>query len=475
MHPIATVLRNGSQHLTNKMKIPLTLRPPFFAVVMVALAAGVALCGCGRHSGTPTKPSAIRPSGADPLAIALAPHSGNGRLDGEIRHIQEQVRGASDPEISIEQLGWLFVAKARESFDPGFYKLAEQCALSLESRRSGSPEAMLLRGHALHSQHYFREAESLAQQLVTKRGLAFDYGLLGDILVDVGRVDEAAQAYQAMLDLRPDPQGYARAAHIRWLKGDLDGAVEIMRMAVGGASPSDPESAAWILSQLARYLWQAGKVVEADRALQSALSVQTNYPPALLLRGRMELTEAKSDDAIQLLREAAQLNPLPEYQWALSEALRAAHCEHEARAVEAEIISRGPSSDPRTCSLFLATQRERVELAERLARQELNERADVLTHDALAWALAATGNFSEARTHMNLALSQGTQDARLYFHAAVIAARAEKFDEAKDFLAKAFASQSQLLPSELAQLRSAEAMLPSSPLSLVAPTSIALP
>ena len=94
---------------------------------------------------------------------------------------------------------------------------------------------------------------------------------------------------------------------------------------------------------------------------------------------------------------------------------------------------------------------------------------------ALGTALAATGNFSEARTHMNLALSQGTQDARLYFHAAVIAARAEKFDEAKDFLAKAFASQSQLLPSELAQLRSAEAMLPSSPLSLVAPTSIALP
>jgi hypothetical protein len=53
--------------------------------------------------------------------------------------------------------------------------------LELESRQSGSPEAMLLRGHALHSQHRFHEAEALAQQLVAKRGLGFDYGLLGDI------------------------------------------------------------------------------------------------------------------------------------------------------------------------------------------------------------------------------------------------------------------------------------------------------
>jgi hypothetical protein len=59
--------------------------------------------------------------------------------------------------------------------------------------------------------------------LVSQRGLAFDYGLLGDILVDVGRVDEAARAYQTMLDLKPDPQGYTRGRRIRWLKGDLTG------------------------------------------------------------------------------------------------------------------------------------------------------------------------------------------------------------------------------------------------------------
>jgi len=154
---------------------------------------------------------------------------------------------------------------------------------------------------------------------------------------------------------------------------------------------------------------------------------------------------------------------LPEYQWVLSEALRAAHRENEARTVEAEILSRGPASDPRTCALFLATRRERLDLAERLARQELKERQDVFTHDALAWALAGRGNLEEARSEARLALAQGTQDARLYFHAAVIASRAGDFSDAGECLNKALAFKSQLLPGELAQLRIAESLLASSP------------
>jgi len=431
-----------------------------FTFIVLAVGAGLALGGCRRVANNP---AALQPGATDPLAIALAPHSGNARLDDQIRRTQEQVRTAQNPEIALEQLGWLFVTKARQSFDAGFYKLAELCAQGLEARRPHSPEALLLRGHTLQSQHRFREAESLAQQLVAQRGLSFDYGLLGDILVDLGRADEAAHAYQAMLDLKPDPQGYARAAHIRWLKGDLEGSLEVMRMAAGAGSALDSESAAWMHTQLARYLWQAGKDAEASRALRIALGVQTNFPPALLLRGRMLLAAADNEEAIQLLTLAAQLNSLPEYQWVLSEALRAAHRENEARTVEAEILSRGPASDPRTCALFLATRRERLDLAERLARQELKERQDVFTHDALAWALAGRGNLEEARSEARLALAQGTQDARLYFHAAVIASRAGDFSDAGECLNKALAFKSQLLPGELAQLRIAESLLASSP------------
>jgi len=430
---------------------------------IVTLAVGLALCGCGRNSASTINSQAARLDRAiDPLAIVLAPHTGDKCIDADIRELQARVRAGGNADAAIERLGWLFVAKARESFDEGFYIFAERCALALESRNASSSEALLLRGHVLQSEHRFQEAEALARELVKQRGLSFDYGLLGDILADVGRVDEAAEAYQRMLDLKPDPQGYARAAHIRWLKGDVAGAVELMRMAARGVSPRDAESGAWMHSQLARYLWQSQANDEAARALGIALEFQSGYAPALLLRGRMLLAAGRTDDAIQSLRPAAKANPLPEYQWVLAEALRAGGREQEARAVENEIVRRGAGSDPRSCSLYLATRRESIETAVQLAREELKDRGDIFTHAALAWALAAAGRFDEAQTNMSRALAHGTQDARLFFHATVIAAKTGKFDEASEWLAKARALTPLLLPSEVAQLESAASLISTS-------------
>jgi hypothetical protein len=88
------------------------------------------------------------------------PHIGTTRIDAEIVRLQQKIAGASvqakDP--SIEELGWAYIAKARESFDPGYYKLAEQTALCVESRHPDDPDALLLHGHVLHSLHKFKEA-----------------------------------------------------------------------------------------------------------------------------------------------------------------------------------------------------------------------------------------------------------------------------------------------------------------------------
>jgi tetratricopeptide (TPR) repeat protein len=440
--------------------ITMSWKSPSRSTAAFALAAALALgtLSCARQDARKHDAVARQTNtpAIPPLAIALAPHAGPGRLDEQIRFFQGEVRSNRNVPVNLERLGWLFVGKARESFDAGYYTLAERCALALDSLKENCPEALLLRGHALHSQHRFGEAASLARRLVSVRGLAADHGLLGDILVDIGRVEEAERAYQAMLDLKPDPQGYARAAHLRWLKGDGEGAIEIMQMAASGASPRDTASAAWMHAQLARYLWQSGAMLEAQHATEAALTFRTNYPPALLLRGRRLLNDGQPEQALAPLQQAARLNPLPEYQWALAEALRAAHQESEASAVEEEILTNGPRSDARTCALFFATHQDHMELAVRLARLELAERADVFSHDALAWALAVSGQLTEAQTHMQQALALGTQDARLWLHAGVIAARIGKPTEASEWLRKAEERQAQLLPSENAHLRSAK-------------------
>ena len=163
------------------------------------------------------------PNTPEPCDLILAPHVGTGRLDMEITRLQAKLRDETNTFPYVEKLGWLFVAKARESFDPGYYKLAEQCALCLESHQPHAEEALLLRGHVLQSLHRFKEAELLARELGARRGLSFDYGLLGDVLMEQGSLSEAADAYQKMVDLKPDMQAYARISHLRWLKGDLAG------------------------------------------------------------------------------------------------------------------------------------------------------------------------------------------------------------------------------------------------------------
>jgi len=389
------------------------------------------------------------------LRLVLTPQTGDSPTDKEISRLQQQIRNGQNRELRLEQLGWAFVTKARESFDPGFYKLAEQCARSIEKRNPQSHEAMLLRAHVLQNLHRFQESESLARILVEQRGLSFDYGLLGDALMEQGKLNDAVEAYQQMMNLKPDLRAYARAAHMRWLKGDLEGAIEAMQLAVSAASPSDAESAAWVNTRLAFYEFQAGRFNEAEQRCALALSLQGNYPPTLLLKGKILLAQNQLGEAVDALQTAMKLNPLPECQWTLAEALRVAGKEKEASQVEHQLCQRGASSDPRTLALYLATRHESHETALRLARAELDSRSDVFTHDALAWSLAAAGKLTEAHSEIQRALAEGTQDARLFFHACIIAAQAGQSANAERWFHKASELSHLLLPSERNELQNA--------------------
>ncbi|MFN2432607.1 MAG: tetratricopeptide repeat protein [Gemmatimonadota bacterium] len=380
--------------------------------------------------------------------MALTRHAGTEREDLEIVRLQDAARAASDSAPSLERLGWTFVAKARRSYDPGYYKLAEQTALCLDSKRPDDPAGLLLRGHVLHQLHRFPEMEELARRLVAMRGEAFDHGLLGDALMEQGRLDEAVGPYQRMMDLKPGLQSYSRVAHLRWMKGDLGGAREVMAMAAQTGGSRDREAVAWAWSRLALFHLQAGAEAEALRAADAALALREDYAPALLARGQILLSRGSVAEAVTPLRRAAELNPLPEYQWALAEALAATGQAAQARPVEERLLREGAVSDPRTFAVYLATRGEQVETALQLAREELQRRQDVFTLDALAWAQAAAGKTAEARATMERALAHGTQDARLFYHAGVIADMAERPQEARGWFEKADAIAQMLLPSE---------------------------
>jgi len=436
--------RTGRRYPIRRTAIPLLLS----SLIVLGFAAGKKAF---RHVG---EDSVAKDSSAQPAScrLILAPLSVDKPIDQEIARQQALILNGSAPANALERLGWTFVKKARLSFDAGFYKLAEQCAACLEARGSTGPDTLLLRAHALQSLHHFGDAETIARELVRLRERPFDYGVLGDILIDEGKVREGAAAYQKMVDLRPDLQSYARAAHVRWLTGDLAGAIELMKLATTASSPKDPEAAAWAFTRLALYQLQRGATKQALQACDAALSLQNDYAPAMLARGRTLLAVNRPADALVELQRAAKLNPLPEYQWALADALTIAGDKDQATQIESQIADRSNTEDPRTLSLYLATRQQDVERAVQLAQQELTNRGDVFTHDALAWALAAAGRVTEAQQQAHQALSEGTANSRLYLHAGVIAALNNDNTQARRWLKEAAATQQILLPSERVQL-----------------------
>ena len=404
---------------------------------------------CGHRTETTVATPATT---VDVCAAALAAGPEQNDRDRAITRLQQDARKDHTARSALERLGFAYVARARINNDAGDYKLAEMAAACLDERYPGEPQTLLLRGHVLHQLHRFAEAEQIARVLIARRTFVLDYGLLGDALMEQGRLSEAAAAYQTMVDLKPFYQSYTRAAHLRWLKGDLDGARGMMRLATESASPRDPESVAWAWTRLAAYELQSGRLDAAMSAAETALRYQPDYAAALLAQGRILLARNRVSDAVSVLRNAARLNPLPEYQWVLADALRFGGLGAEADDVEENLIARGRETDPRTLALYLATRRTNVATAVSLAQDELRARHDVFTLDAHAWTLAASGRIAEAVPEIARAVGEGTRDGRLFLHAGLIHAAAGHSDEAQRWLTQANQLRWTLLPSEREEL-----------------------
>ena len=428
------------------------------AVALVRAALLAALCllvACGDRRRGEDK-TAAAPAGGVPtslaLRVALAPHPGEGAGDDSLRVAQNAVRERADLP-RLERLATLFIGKARTSGDPGFYKQAEACADAMPFAADGSGHAAnLVRGHVRHALHDFVAAERIARELVAARGLFLDHGLLGDVLLDRGQLEEARSVYQRMLDLKPCLQRYARAAQVRWMVGDLAGCRELLGLAASAGSKRDPESMAWVLARRAVLELQANDVIAAKQCADQALGLVPGYPAALVARGRAAMAAGKHGDAAIDLAAAAAAYPLPEYLWAHADALTAAGRAELAEGVRVELQRTGEREDPRTFVVWLATVGREPAMALRLAEAELALRHDAHTLDALAIARWRCGDVLGAAQAIERALADGVHDARLFLHAALIAHAAGDVAAAMRHADAARAQAAALLPSELTAL-----------------------
>ena len=75
-----------------------------------------------------------------------------------------------------------------------------------------------------------------------------------------------------MLDLRPgNTPGLTRAAYLREIYKDLDGALQLMQQAFNRTRPEEKGDRAWILTHIGRLLGKKQEYAKAELALKAAL------------------------------------------------------------------------------------------------------------------------------------------------------------------------------------------------------------
>ncbi len=365
--------------------------------------------------------------------------------DRQIEALQDQLRAYPNDWQSYSQLGLAYLQKARETGDPTYYEKTDE---ALEKALAFQPDdyaSISAKGALALARHDFSSAlewGKKARQINPSR--IYAYGVIADAQIELGRYDEAIQTLQTMVDLRPDMSSYSRISYIRELHGDMEGALEMMQLAVDSGTPNS-ESTAWVRTQLANLYFNRGDLERAELEYQRALQDRPDYVYALAGLGRVRAAQGDREGAIQLLNQAVAIVPLPEFVITLGDLYQASGKDDKAEgqyqlvaAIETLHRANGVDMDMEI-ALFNADHDRNLADTLTLARKAYANRPSIHAADALAWALYKTGDYAEARRYSAQALQLGTKDSLKLFHAGMIALKLGDKVQARAYLEEALA------------------------------------
>ncbi|MGH9667589.1 MAG: tetratricopeptide repeat protein [Bryobacteraceae bacterium] len=374
---------------------------------------------------------------------ALTEQAGRLQTDDRIK-MYNALAAARPQDVHYEiLLAATYIQKMRETMDFGYLDRAGKLLENVLSADRSNYEALRLRSEVELERHEFAKAASDSMALTAMAPSdSWNWGTLGDAESELGNYDRAAEAYQKMVNLRPDMASYNRAAYFRFLMGDVEGATQIMERAITAGSTS-PENVAWCLVELGQIYFKSGREAEAERAFRAAIQMFPGYHKAYAALGQVQAQQGQIREAIASYRRAQASTPLPDYAGALYDLFVAAGDREEAaRQMElVDVIDKlGQAAREklnRNVAMVYANHDRRLERALELAQAEIGVRRDVYTWDAFAWALYKNGRYAEADAAMAAAMKLGTPEPAFYYHAGMIASALGKKTDAARLLKRA--------------------------------------
>jgi len=379
-----------------------------------------------------------------------------------LRTAERQLQLRPKDPAAYAEMATAYMEKARETGDGAFYGRAEAACQKALELAPDNYAALRLVSWVYSGQHRFREALIAARRALERdSGDPLNHGTLGDALLELGEYQEGAKAIQKMVDLRPDVASYTRAAYVRELFGDMEGAIEIMGRAVRAASSRDLEHNAWCRVQLGNLFFNAGRLTEAEAQYQAALQVFPNYHFAFTGVGRVRAAQQQFEEALSFFQKSVDLVPTYEAVFGLvdlySHLKRRAETSRQLEFLATlEKISQANGVRPEAqLAMFYADHGVRLAEALNIVRQQAHERRDIKTLDALAWVLFKNGKMQEALQASQQALRLGTKDPMMLYHHGMIARELGQHQKATESLEQALAANPHFHPYHAEQARMA--------------------
>ena len=396
-----------------------------------------------RQTAQPTRQPFADVTNIDPSNLANLPP-----VSEAIEFFQSRIKRNPQDGVSYILLGELYLRQARETGDVASYQRAETALKQSLNLLPDYAPARASLAAVFYAQHNFVDALELAQLVyLNNPWISQALATAGDAHLALGNYPEAEKAYQELLQKSPTPAVLARLAHLAELRGDPEEALQLMQSAARQAmnSGGSRESLAWYWLRLGDLTFNMGQIGEAERYYETALKIFDNYYLGLAGLGKVRAAQGEYQAAIDLYQRATAIIPQPDLLASLGDLFTVIGQEEKAKlqyeTVEyiGMLVEINQQVYNRQLANYYADHDMRLEEALRLALSELEYRKDIYGYDAAAWAYYKNGMFDQAQQSMELAMELGTRDAKLYYHAGMIARAQGRSAEAQRLLSEALA------------------------------------
>ena len=412
--------------------------------IFIAAIVVVSLSLAGYFFFTPSPQSPGLPT-LSPRSFESSPSKAYLSLLKSVREYQGKI--AEKPGIisNYVALARIFLQESRISGKHHEYiPKAEQVLEMALARKPNDFSAMITRASIFLTKHQFQKAKDVARRAIAINPRnAFARGVLTDALVELGEYDAAVQSCDEMLAIRPDLRSYSRAAYLRELHGQQNGAIAAMQMAADAGAPGY-EDRAWAFYQLGNLYLEKGALDTATFIYRGILDERPHYAFAMSGLARVFAARRAYDRAIEMLVKAIQISPEHLFLEQLATIYRTLGQPENAAVWDKSVLQAYRQHEAGGWNVDLEFARfsldNNIDLPEALRRaatayQRRPENIDVL--DTYAWALYKNGRAADALPLMKKALRLHTRRAKLFYHAGVIFQAAGKPNAALTFLERA--------------------------------------